>query len=293
VRTTRAVAAFAAVLLLVACSSSSPSTPQAASSTPVAGDAGTTTIVVGPDGSSTVLSESDVIPTNPQNPVPPPAESTTGDQLDGSGPPGSYAAALLVPARSSAIDVAIGTQTSADPRQESIDHLESVLRDVSGKAVRTTTGPPIGGAAHDWSADELRALVPSAPSPVGGRARMTVLFVHGTLGGDTGVLGAALRGDLAAIFVDRVNASATPLVGSSGIEIAVVTHEVGHLLGLVDLYLHTGRQDPEHPGHSTDKHSVMYWAVESDLVGDLLQGGPPRDFDDADREDLATIHDGG
>jgi hypothetical protein len=122
---------------------------------------------------------------------------------------------------------------------------------------------------------------------------MTVLFVHGTLGGDTGVLGAALRGDLAAIFVDRVNASATPLVGSSGIEIAVVTHEVGHLLGLVDLYLHTGRQDPEHPGHSTDKHSVMYWAVESDLVGDLLQGGPPRDFDDADREDLATIHDGG
>jgi hypothetical protein len=33
----------------------------------------------------------------------------------------------------------------------------------------------------------------------------------------------------------------------------------------------------------------MYWAVESSLVTDVLQGGPPKDFDDADRADLATI----
>jgi hypothetical protein len=207
--------------------------------------------------------------------------------------PGSYAADLLVPARSSAIDVAVGAQPSAEPRQESIDHVVSVIRDVSGKAVDTAAGPSVGGSARDWSADELRALVPPSTAPIGARARITLLFVHGTLGGDKGVLGAAIRGDLAVVFIDRVNASATPLVGSSGIESAVVTHEVGHLLGLVDLYLHTGRQDPEHPGHSTDTHSVMYWAVESDLVGDLLEGGPPREFDDADRADLARIRGGG
>jgi len=211
--------------------------------------------------------------------------------LDPGGPPGSFAPALLTPSGSSSITVEVRTQSDAGPREESIDHLVSVLHDVSGKSVGTTSGSAIDGAAQDWSADDLRSLVPA--SAAGGAARIHLLFVHGTLGGDKGVLGAAIRGDLAAIFIDRVNASATPLVGSSGIETAVVTHEVGHLLGLVDLYLHTGRQDPEHPGHSTDKRSVMYWAVESDLVGDLLQGGPPREFDDADRADLAAIRSGG
>ena len=291
----RAAATLGAALILVACGSSSPSARDGASSNPAGPDAATTTIVVGPDGSSTVLTESNeaAASASSSNPATGPAESVPGTQLDGSGVPGSYAADLLAPARSSAIDIAVGTQPSAEPRQDSIDHVESVVRDVSGKAVGTTAGPAVGGSARDWSADDLRALVPPSTAPIGGRARITLLFVHGTLGGDKGVLGAAIRGDLAVIFVDRVNASATPLVGSSGIESAVVTHEVGHLLGLVDLYLHTGRQDPDHPGHSTDTHSVMYWAVESDLVGDLLEGGPPREFDDADRADLARIRGGG
>ena len=66
-------------------------------------------------------------------------------------------------------------------------------------------------------------------------------------------------------------------------------HEVGHLLGLVDLVLDTGRADPEHPGHSSNRSSVMYWAVESTLITDVLAGGPPRDFDADDLRDLAAI----
>jgi len=73
------------------------------------------------------------------------------------------------------------------------------------------------------------------------------------------------------------------------IEDACTMHESGHLLGLVDLVLNTGRQDPEHPGHSRNRQSVMYYAVESGLVAQLLGGPPPTEFDDADRADLATI----
>jgi hypothetical protein len=69
----------------------------------------------------------------------------------------------------------------------------------------------------------------------------------------------------------------------------VATHELGHLLGLVDLVLDTGREDPEHPGHSRSRDSVMFWAVESDLIGSLLGGGPPTVFDAADRADLVAI----
>ena len=280
---------FAVVLLLFGCSSDSSTTGRDGSSRPSGQVATTTSIVIGADGSSSVVvapsesSSSSAAGPTPTGPGPAPAD------LDPTGPPGSFAPALLQPSQSTAIDVDVRAQSSAEPRAESIDHVLDALRAASGKTVTPSPLTAIDGGARDWSADDLRALIGTGANP--GHAVIQLLFLHGTYGGDRSVLGVAFRGDAAAIFMDRINASATPLVGSAGIEAAVVMHEVGHLLGLVDLYLHTGRQDPEHPGHSTDKNSVMYWAVESDLVADLLQGGPPRDFDDADLADLKTIHD--
>jgi hypothetical protein len=87
----------------------------------------------------------------------------------------------------------------------------------------------------------------------------------------------------------RAHVAAGLLGDPDRVELAVATHELGHLLGLVDLVLHTGREDPEHPGHSPDRESVMIWAVETDLVTTLLGGGPPTDFDAADRADLSAI----
>jgi len=80
-----------------------------------------------------------------------------------------------------------------------------------------------------------------------------------------GALGVAVRGDVAAVFADDVRAAATPLLGRDVIERAVTLHQLGHLLGLVDLFLDTGRDDPEHPGHSASRDSVMYWAVETGM----------------------------
>ncbi|HYD10133.1 MAG TPA: hypothetical protein VEA78_08525, partial [Acidimicrobiales bacterium] len=116
-----------------------------------------------------------------------------------------------------------------------------------------------------------------------------LVFVHGHWHESDTVLGVAVSGDTAAIFVDAVEDAASPLVGSAAIEEAATLHEVGHLLGLVDLHLDTGRADPEHPGHSANRNSVMYWAVESTLITDVLVGGPPREFDGDDLRDLATI----
>ena len=282
---------LATVLVLVGCSSTS-SGSKSSTSTPGDQEAVTTSIVIGPDGSSTVVSDGGGAAAPDQ--ASSVASSTDGSPagLDASGPPGSFASALLGTRSAATIAVEVRAQSDAEPRQESVEHVSSVLRDVSGKSVDIGSGAAIAGSGKSWSADELRTLAgPATQSAT--RAVVHLLFVHGTLGGDNSVLGVALRGDTAAVFVDRVNAAATPLVGSSGIEVAVVTHELGHLLGLVDLFLHTGRQDPEHPGHSTNKGSVMYWAVESDLVANLLQGGPPRDFDSEDMADLETIHNSG
>lgn len=119
-----------------------------------------------------------------------------------------------------------------------------------------------------------------------------MLFLAGRLEGQDSALGAAVRGDTAVVFVEQVRSASSPLVSAAALEQAVATHELGHLLGLVDLVRSTGRADPEHPGHSPNRGSVMYWAIESDLVTSVLAGPPPADFDAADRADLAAIRSG-
>jgi hypothetical protein len=283
------VAVAVAALALAACGSSPKSSGAGTDSATAPG--ADTTIVIGSDGSSTVVE----IPsgTTPSGITPPRVDAGGGSAaVDSNGPPGSFAPGILSPSASTEVLVEVRTQSAAGPQQASIDHLTSVLRSVTGKPVNVASGPGISGGATSWSADELRSVADAGTAQGNGRAVIHLLFVHGSFSGDNSVLGIAVRGDAAAIFVDQVNASSTPLVGSGGIEAAVVTHEVGHLMGLVDLYLHTGRQDPDHPGHSTNPKSVMYWAVESNLVADLLQGGPPKDFDGADLADLQTIRNG-
>jgi hypothetical protein len=198
---------------------------------------------------------------------------------------------LLRPSGASRLVVQVLTEAGAEPRRTTLDRAVDVLRQASGKPVSTMGGTVAGRSA--WSASDLRtaadAQMPRVPP---GTTVLRLLFVHGRSDQGDGVLGITPSGDLAAVFTDRVDAAASGLVSPATIERAVTVHELGHLLGLVDLFLHTGRADAEHPGHSTNTRSVMYWAVESSLIGDLLSGGPPQDFDAADLADLAAIRRG-
>ena len=204
------------------------------------------------------------------------------------GEAGSFAREIL--AGSGEILVEVLSQQTAMPHTATLDHVIETLQEVSGKP---TTGAIVGAEApadDSWTAEELRALADASGTPQSeGRVVLHLLFLNGRWHESDTVLGVAVRGDTAAVFVEAVADAASPLVGSAAIEEAATLHEVGHLLGLVDLFLDTGRADPEHPGHSPNRSSVMYWAVESTLITDVLAGGPPREFDADDLRDLATI----
>lgn len=184
-------------------------------------------------------------------------------------------------------------QPGADPEPGTVAHLVAALQEGSAKPVSVSTvALPAGGGGI--TPGDVRALADrhGRATQGGGQAVVRMLFLAGRLEGEDGTLGAAVRGDTAAVFVEQVRSSSSPLAGASALEEAVATHELGHLLGLVDLVRSTGRADPEHPGHSPNRGSVMYWAIESDLVTSVLAGPPPRDFDAADRADLAAIRSG-
>jgi hypothetical protein len=250
--------------------------------------AGTTATAPGPQGPSgsapTTAGGADVTP----------ATTTAGRGAISPGGVGGLAAALLRPGHGDRIVVEVRAQSGAAPAAGAVDHLTRVLRDASGKAVSVDGIDALGGRAQEWTASTIAAAADAAAEHGQGGAQVTLrlLFLRGTYEGDDGVLGIAVRGDVAAIFSDSVDRAGSVLVSSSRIEDAVTMHEVGHLLGLVDLAIDTGRDDPSHPGHSTNDDSVMYWAVESDLVTQVLGGGVPTDFDAEDRADLARIRAG-
>jgi hypothetical protein len=201
---------------------------------------------------------------------------------------------LLQPQAAGTDVLEVEYQTTASPDAHALDHVRSTLGSVSGKTTNVTR-VPVGGGAQDWSSSQLRALADQSTQQQQGhgQAVIHVLYLHGTYGGDTSVLGITVRADVIAVFKDQVASAATFVAGPATIEDAVIMHEVGHVLGLVDLVLHTGRADPAHPGHSTNQQSVMYWAVDSDLFSQVLNGPPPVDYDRADLADLATIRSGG
>jgi hypothetical protein len=208
-------------------------------------------------------------------------------------PPGFFAGVLLAagPATSLVLDVRVGA--GASPSRDAIDAMAQILQAQSGKPV-TIGGPSslrgVGGGTH--SADEIRSLADSQGTPNrDGVAVVHVFYLAGQFEKD-GVLGVSVRGDTLAIFTDTMDSATSPFVTRARLERAVATHELGHLLGLVDLYLDDNRDDAQHPGHSTNRASVMYWAVETSLVGQVLGGPPPVDFDSNDLADLRRIRAG-
>jgi hypothetical protein len=287
------------VALVAACGGSDPTASASGSSS---SDPSVLSVVS--DGAAAATTDaSSSSPTTGRSTTPrPPATGGSGDTSASSAPAtapapdpgdvGTFAAFYLRARESASIELAIASQSGAAPQAGVVDHLVGVLRAVSGKPVRVAPRALGGGSTHWSTPDITRAVDQSSPAQSREAAVVTLLFVHGDYSGDTSILGASVRADATAIFVDQ-EASAAGLLGNIvDIERAVTTHELGHLLGLVDLFLHTGRQDPSHPGHSRNKGSVMYWAVESDVIGQLLGAKPPTEFDQADLADLATIRSG-
>ncbi len=113
---------------------------------------------------------------------------------------------------------------------------------------------------------------------------------------DDSVLGVAVDASTVAIFKDSVD-DAEGFFGrpsSEEVERAVTVHETGHLLGLVNLVYKSPipHEDPDHLGHSNNEDSVMYWAIESNDVGNFITGDLPNEFDDDDKSDLEGMASG-
>ncbi|KAA9331217.1 hypothetical protein [Adhaeribacter soli] len=94
------------------------------------------------------------------------------------------------------------------------------------------------------------------------------------------VLGVAYRNTSMALFEKTIQNLSGGLgqPSRSMLETVVMQHELGHILGLVNLgsTMQTNHHDTDHVHHCTNTNCLMYWGVETgDVIQNLLGTGMP------------------
>jgi len=113
----------------------------------------------------------------------------------------------------------------------------------------------------------------------GSQIAINFLYVDGTYTTDN-VLGFAYRNTSMALFGKKINTSSggPGQVTRTKLESTILEHEMGHLLGLVNLGspMQVNHEDATHEKHCTNSSCLMYWQVQTTgIMGPLMSGSIP------------------
>ena len=186
-----------------------------------------------------------------------------------------------------------------EPSQAAIDHLVKLLKGVAPTKTVTVNGAStIASQGGRYTSESLEAIGNTLREvrSVKPRASIWIGYLDGTLQGG-GAAGVAFSGTLCAVFMDTVNELPFPPSTKLEIEKTILVQEVFHLLGLVNIGYLSPRphEDKDHPHHSNNANSVMYWALmdKSNIINFISHGGrSPTNFDEDDLADLRDIASG-
>jgi len=192
--------------------------------------------------------------------------------------------------------VEIDTQDGTSADGGAIDHLLATLGSIADKqGIDLAGGNSFSSNVDIWTTDDLKAVAADNREQFSGPDAVVIyiVYVHGQFG-EGGVLGVAHSASEIGLFPDEWSGLGGLLGSDAAIERSVVLHEVGHLLGLVNLSYESeiAHEDPEHDGHSANEDSVMHWAIDSTLIGQIFSGPPPDEFDADDLADIEGLRTG-
>lgn len=219
-----------------------------------------------------------------------------------------YYEAVLGGAPFTRLVIEIDHAPGREPGAEAIAHLEMTMRNITQKTdVEVKVDASLPSAAKTWTADDLRALeletrTTAHAMPI---AVLHVLYPAGEYE-KPGVAGVTIAGPVigpTVVFLDTLREYLVPVenpvVPSLAlpedavriVERSTLLHEAGHAFGLVNNGIDPvcPHEDAEHPAHSQNEDSVMYFAVDSlEGVKKMLTdtGQVPDTFDAHDLQDI-------
>lgn len=193
---------------------------------------------------------------------------------------------------SRALKVEIDYTSASAPGASDEAVITTVLSHYSGKSVTIIPDEGDLPVEKDYSLDTIVKLTEDHRSCFTNSTQVCLyfLFLPGSFE-KSSALGASYTSSAVAIMTTQIQSGSNILVSRDRIAAATITHEIGHLFGLVNLIGKEVRphEDPNHPGHSNNPDSVMYWAVEDLSVNSIVNGGPAVSFDTDDAADIALI----
>lgn len=216
---------------------------------------------------------------------------------------GAENALLLRGSPYSRIVVEVDHTTNAVPSQDALDYLEGVIADLTDKpdGITVQIDDEVADPGHSLSVEDVQQMEDENRDEFGLDDTAVVYFFYVSDPSDQDtqnakILGFAHRASSLVIFQGTIEdvSGGVGQPSSATVESAVIAHELGHVLGLVNIGtpMVSDHADPEHPDHDVNEDCIMYFANNSsDLVGNILTGGVIPDFDAECRADLAAIRD--
>lgn len=193
--------------------------------------------------------------------------------------------------------IEVDNASSVSPNSGALAGLVDIFEDFSDKQnISFAGGNSFEATEESYTAEDLNAIMRQNRSMYSGAdtATVYVLYLNGSFAQNENALGAAFNASSFVIFKEKISNATTAVLFASGFEEAILRHEMGHLLGLVNINYQSdmAHEDANHPNHSNNPEGVMHWAVEDISVANIFRGGPPTQFDGDDRNDLEKIKQG-
>ncbi|REC41874.1 zinc metalloprotease [Chryseobacterium pennipullorum] len=192
---------------------------------------------------------------------------------------------LLSSNRYNSLRIEIQYMPGYAPNAQALEHLKNFL----STSLRKDNGITIiqreipGASSSSLSADDIRQIENTNRTLFtnGSTIAINILYTNGQYSGNANTLGIAYRNTSVALFgkVIRDNSGGLGQTSRTKLEATILEHELGHLLGLVDLGspMQTQHKDSANGNHCNDKNCLMYYASETtDILGFILTGNIPQ-----------------
>ncbi len=208
-------------------------------------------------------------------------------------PVGASANEILSSSKYSSLKIEVQYMTGYPPDAAALSHLQNILsalvKKPSGIIIVTKEIPASSKAVLSLNDIEDIEKNNRTAFTSGSELAVCILYTNGNYT-DGNVLGIAYKNTSIAIFGKTIydNSGGIGQASRTKLEATVLEHELGHLMGLVDLgsAMQAGHKDAAHGNHCNNSNCLMYYASEtSDILGFLITGNIPP-FDANCRADL-------
>ncbi|WP_164675105.1 hypothetical protein [Anditalea andensis] len=223
---------------------------------------------------------------------------TSGKNIrDAKRPIGASAREILSSSLFESIEVELQYMKGFEPTPELVDNiklfLEELINKPGGIKVFLSSIEPLKKATY--TLQDIREIEDTHRNAynAGKKLGVYILFLDGYSSEDNNnstTFALVHRNSSVAMFAKRIR-ERSDRIGHpprSLLENTVARHELGHLMGLVNVgsgMQHT-HEDPNHAGHCDSRDCLMFWAVESGSIFNLVQEGRIPTLDVNCRKDL-------